>query len=991
MLGPIEVRVDGAPRPFGAGRDRFVLATLLLGAGRTTTSARLIDALWDDPPRTAKAQLHNIISRLRRTIGRTDLILTHATGYELRLTGGDTLDAAEFRGLAAEGRHALAAGDPAGAAALFDTALGLWRGPALAGLPDELAAATRNGLHEERLAAREARLDAWLALGRHTDMLTELTALLAEHPYRENLHQARMLAYAGAGLRADALATYRQAHRTLADGLGIAPGPALRSLEQRIARGEDVTPRPARVVARQLPPPAAILTGRDELVAEVRAALGGPAPCLLVGPGGVGKTAVALAAGGTDVFTGGQLFADLRGTQETPADPHVVVGRFLHALGVRQAALPKDRDERVALYRGLLAGSRTLVVLDDAASEEQVRPLLPADPGCAALVTSRHQLAALTGAHRWTVPVLDPAAAVDLLGRIAGPDRVAAEPGAAAELAAVCGRFPLAVSIAAARLAVRPDWTLAEFAGRLSRERDRLDELAVGDLDVRASIAAGYATLSAAAARLLRLLGLVTAPDWPAWVPSALLDGPARKPLDELVDVHLVAPPRRDAAGQERFRLHDLVADFAREKAEDEDGEPAVVRVLSGWLALAAHADRQVPHGETFAPPAGSEAPPVPVTRPYEWFDAERASLSTAVGDAVRIGRADLAGRLALHMSGYLELRCFYEDWLGALQTAIPPVRAAGHDELLVRLLGATFAAYSLADRFAELPAVAEEELAVARGLGDRAAEVTALVHTGRAARDLGRYGQAGRRLAAAVALAEQAGGRALVDALAADAVLRLKAGDPARAVELLDRVRVLDDDPGHTARGVLYRYLTGLALTDLDRLDEARVVLAEGRAVCAAIEDDVGLVYLGWAAANVDIAVGAWQPAADALAGALRGAEKLGATDAVAEVLRSLGDLAAAQGRGEAAMDTLHRSLAIWRGLDAPVQTARTLARLEHVARALGDDATATACHREWRGLLAELELDERCLRLPRFLRARRTLARPCSPAGAAPCGARR
>jgi tetratricopeptide (TPR) repeat protein len=674
------------------------------------------------------------------------------------------------------------------------------------------------------------------------------------------------------------------------------------------------------------------------------------------------------------VFTGGQLYADLRGSQATPADPHAIVGRFLHALGVRQSKLPADPDERVAMYRSLLARTRTLVVLDDAAGEEQVRSLLPADPGCAALITSRRHLGALVGAVRWTVPVLAPDDALLLLSRIVGAGRVAAEPEAAAELAAVCGQLPLAVSIVAARLAVRPDWTLAEFAERLARERDRLDELAVGDLDVRASIGSSYATIGDGARRLLRLLGLVAAADWPAWVPDVLLDAPGRGLLDELVDMHLVEQLGRDGAGQERFRLHDLVADFAREEVRataEPERAAALDRLLDGWLALTVAADAQVLHGETFPLPVKAGPPPQPVTRPYEWFDAERASLLVAVSEAARVGRADLAGHLALYMSGYLELRCYYEDWLSALETAIAPVRAAGLDALLVRLLSALFAAHGLADRYPRQPAVAAEELAVARRLGDRAAEVTALGHAGRAARDNGRFTAAGELLGQAMELAARppVETRALVDALVGNAVLHIKAGEPARGVELLERVRAVDVEAGKTARAVLYRYLTGLALLDLDRLAEAEKVLTDGMAICTAIGDDVGTVYLGWSLANVDIRAGRWRPAATRLDTALRGAEKLGAFDALAEVLRSLGDLAAAQGRNTAAIGALHRALEIWRRLGGQVQMARTLARLEVVLRRAGDAPAATACHREWHATLAELELDERCLRRPPFL----------------------
>jgi DNA-binding SARP family transcriptional activator/predicted ATPase len=977
VLGPVEVRSGGEPVAIGGGRERFVLATLLLDAGRPVSAARLVDALWDEPPRSAKAQLHNIVSRLRRVVG---VIRTTATGYELRIPD-DALDLLRFRTLVAAGLRARAAGDTAAAADLLGRALAWWRGPALADIPHELAATVRHGLGEERLAAAEARADAQLALGRYADALGELTELLTEHPYREHLYRARMIALLGVGRRADALETYRLARRTLVDGLGIEPGPALRELEQRVLRGEGVPPGPGagnRVVARQLPPLTAVLTGRDELVAELRDLLtgppaGGPVLAVLVGPGGVGKTTVALAAAGqaAAVFTGGQLYADLRGGRETP---HTVVGRFLHALGVRQSKLPADTGERLAMYQGLLARTRTLVVLDDAADEGQVRELLPSDPGCAALVTSRRRLD-VPGAVRWTVPVLTRDAALELLARIVGPARVAAEPDAAADLAAVCGQLPLAVSIVAGRLAVRPDWTLAEFRERLGRERDRLDELAVGDLDVRASIASSYVLLSPGARRLLRLLGLVTAADWPAWVPQALLgpagNGPPAE-LAELTGVHLVARLGRDAAGQERFRLHDLVADYAREELHATEPEhertAAAARLLTGWLALAVAADAQVPHGEMFPLPVAVGPPPVPVTAAYDWFDAERASLLAAVDQAVLLGRADLAGHLALYVSGYLELRCFYDDWLAVLRRAVEPVRAAGEDALLVRLLSALFAAHGLADRFPEQTAVAEEELAAARRLGDETAYVTALGHAGRAARDNGRFRRAAELLGEAVERASRppVASEALVDVLAGSAVLHIKAGEPDRAVELLTRLRALDDATGESARSVLYRYLSCLALVDLGRLAAAEEVLTETLATCSAIGDDVGIVYLTWVLATVDLRAGRFEPAAARLGQALRGAERLGAHDAVAEALRSLGDLAAAQGRTAAAAEAMRGALEIWRGLGVRLQVARTLARLEHVLRSAGDTAGATACRREWQGTLADLELTESCLRLP-------------------------
>ena len=981
VLGPVEVRAGGVPVAVGGVRERFVLALLLLGAGRPVSGPRIIDALWDDPPPSAKAQLHNLVSRLRRAVDRDDLIVTGAAGYELWLGDDDTVDVVRFRRLVADGRRA---SDDAAAADLFGVALTLWRGPALADVPDELAGAVRHGLQEERLGAAEARLEALLAIGRHTDALAELTPVLVEHPYREHLYRTRMIALLAAGRRMDALDTYRLARERLVAGLGIEPGPELRELEQRILRGEEVVAAaPARVVARQLPPLMAVLTGRDELVHELSATLAdGPRQvvAVLTGPGGVGKTTVALAAANqvADLFTGGQLHADLRGSQETPADPHVIVGRFLHALGVVQSKLPRDPDERVAMYRGLLARTRTLVVLDDAGSAEQVRALLPGHQGCAVLVTSRRRLGPVPGATGWDVPVLSADAALALLTRIVGPARVAAEPGATVELAQVCGQLPLAVSIVAARLAARPDWTLSEFRERLERERDRLDELAVGDLDVRASIGSSYVLLSSGAQRLLRLLGLVAAENWPGWVPGALSGTAAGPLLAELVDVHLVEHSVEPSG--DRYRLHDLVAAFAHEQVHaterEDERTAALVRMLTGWLALAVDADGKVPHGEAFPLPVTvGPVPfplPVPVTEPYEWFDTERAGLLVAVDEAARLGRADLAGHLVLHLSGYLELRCFYDDWLSVLRRAIGPAREAGEDALLVRLLTALFAANGLADRFTEQPVVAQEELAVARRLGDRAAEITALGHAGRAARDNGRFREAAGLLADALSMAQvpPVDTKALVDALVGNAMLHIKSGVPQQAIEELDRVRAIDRLAGNTARAVLYHYLSSLALLDLDRLTDAEETALEGLATCEAIGDDVGTAYLTWSLANVDIRAGRWQSAATRLDRALRAAERLGAQDALAEVLRSLGDLAAAQGRHTAALGALYRSLEIWRGLGL-LQSARTLAHLEHVLRAAGDDAAARACHREWHTALTELELDDRCLRLPPFMRA--------------------
>ena len=379
------------------------------------------------------------------------------------------------------------------------------------------------------------------------------------------------------------------------------------------------------------------MVGREQLVAEVSAALrrpgqGGSPVVFLTGPGGVGKSTVALtvAHSAGDLFPGGRLYADLRGTQAGPVDPHDVAGWWLHALGVGGAELPDDPDERIAALRSQAGDRRLLLVLDDAATEEQVRPLLVGAPGSATVITSRRHLGALVGVARWAVPMLSPDDSRRLLAEIAGADRVVREPAAAAAIAERCGHLPLALCVVAARLSVRPEWTLADIERRLAEQSGRLDVLAVGDLNVRATIGLSYHTLGPAARRLLRRLGLIDFPDWPAWLAGELTGAATAaevdRTVDELVDSHLVVPLGRDPVGQARFRLHALVADFARERADVEDDEPtrsaALARSLRGWLALAAEADQRLgqapPVGTGGPQPAGARSRPAHRSRPAD-------------------------------------------------------------------------------------------------------------------------------------------------------------------------------------------------------------------------------------------------------------------------------------------------------------------------------------------------------------------------------------
>jgi DNA-binding SARP family transcriptional activator len=968
ILGPVDIAHDGRSLTVGSGRERFVLAVLLLNAGRTTLADALIDALWPDPPPTAKAQLHNIVSSLRRRlrVGDEELIFSRPGGYELRL-GDHELDLREFRDLAASGRAAADRGEHDSAANAFRQAMRLWRGPALADLPDDLATGIRQTLHDERLSVAETAVDAQLATGRHDEALRLLTPLLADYPFQDGLHERQMRALVEAGRRTEALEHYRRMYRHFADELGVEPGPAVRELEQAILRGDAPRTSAPLVVPRQLPPPHAELTGRDKLLGEITGAVREAAQVvLLVGPGGIGKSALALAVAHqlAEEFPDGQLYADLRGG----ADPDAVIDRFLRALGVDGSALSDDPDERIAMYRTRLAGKRILIVLDDAATEEQVRPLLSATTGCRTLITSRRQLGALVGAARWTVPVLATSDALDLLTGIVGGPRVTAEPDAAIGIVEQCAHLPLAVSIAAARLAVYPHWTLEEFRTRLAEQRGRLDELALGDLDVRASIALSYDALDPDAQLLFRRLGLIDPASWPGWIVEPLVGAPAAHLLDRLIDVHLVEPIGRDPVGQNRFRLHDLVAAFAAELDEDNPTE-ALTRALKTWLALAAAADKHVPHDVIRAPDLDlPEAPPAALavaTRvPQEWFEVEEHNLVLAIETACRLGLADIAGGLTLRFSGFYAVRSYDDDWAAILHPSIACVRAHGSGHLLSRLLAALFLALLRRDRYADLPAIAAEELELA---GDHEALVRAYQHVGIAAERLCRFDEAITALEQAVEAAREPDVpdvllRGCIDGLANTYT---QAGQPDRSLPLAAEAA---GTAVETLSDTLFLYHYGIILTYVGQLTEAERVLAAALRVNVELDHDVGIGYLEQTLADVDIRRGDLASAANRLDHARLLHEQFGAGDGLAETLRSTGDLATAHGRWAEAIPAFQGALDIWTRLRSPLERARTLARLERAHTALTDEPNAAACRAEYRAVLDELRLDERCLYLPRL-----------------------
>lgn len=620
VLGPVRAWRGDRPLPLGPPQQRAVLAMLLLHAGRPVSVPQLVDALWDErPPPRAVGTVRTYISRLRGLLEPeraprqpAQLLLSSGGGYALRLPG-EALDAARFEERLATARRLRRAGDAAGAYEQLRGALALPEGVALAGLPGPYAQRQRDRLTELCVTTQEELFGCGLELGDQAgppgDSIAGLRAFAAEHPLRERTQALLMLALHRAGRRAEALGVYAATRRTLDAELGTGPGAELRALYGKLREGagsygragpgagrscigpgagpgagrepgraSGPTPNapqiaPPSPVPAQLPPGIADFTGRTAAVADLASALrgaaGGRAPVVatLSGLGGVGKTALALhvAHSVRTCFPDGQLYVDLQGTGRAPADSGAVLTHFLRALGVAESAVPDGLEQKSALYRSLIADRRVLVLLDDARDSAQVRPLLPGAPGCAVLVTGRTRTLALPGAGRVDVEVLDEAEALGLLGAIVGAERVAAEPEAARELVAICGGLPLAVRIAAARLASRPGWTLADLVARLS-ERRRLDELRVGDLGVEATFRVGYEALGPGLAHAFRALALGSLPTFCRAAAAALLDTTdeaAESAVEELVDAGLL-----EAHGEDRYRYHDLVALFARRLGE---------------------------------------------------------------------------------------------------------------------------------------------------------------------------------------------------------------------------------------------------------------------------------------------------------------------------------------------------------------------------------------------------------------------------------------
>ncbi|MFI1970749.1 hypothetical protein BLA24_09455 [Streptomyces cinnamoneus] len=854
VLGPLRAWRGEQALELGSPQQQSLLAELLLRRGRPASAAEIVDALWGDrPPARAVGTLRTYASRLRKLLepgrgaGATPRILVSVSdGYALRVPRR-AVDAARFEDQLAAARRARTVGRPAEARALLRAATALWNGEPLTGLTGAAVPAHRARLTELRLTALESRLELDLELGAPEAALPELSALTARHPLRERLRALHVLALHRDGRHAEALAAYEDTRRVLAEELGLEPGRELAAVRRCLT-----APRPAAdrcaaddayepAAAAGLPGDLADFTGRTAAVAELCAALApasrqGAVTVAVSGIGGVGKSALAahVAHRLRADFPDGRLYADLRGTRESPAEPAAVLGSFLRALGVPGSAVPDGPAERAALFRTRLADRRVLIVLDDARDADQVRPLLPGTPECAVLVTGRAKLAALPSVRLVDLDVMTVPEALALLAGIVGEGRTRAEPEAAEQLVAACGFLPLAVRVAATRLATRPSWTLAALAARLADPHRRLGELRVAGLSVEDALAAGHERLDSRERRALALLALPDGPDVCAAAAGAVLGVTEREaePLCEsLVDASLLESP---APG--RYRFHDLLRLHARARAEAEvpprERAAALRRLLDFYVATARAAHLLAGPG-TDRLQVGTRGPGLSfdnVEAARAWIFAEAPCLFAAARQAA--AAADTcasAADLLLMMDVLFEYGAHEREFEEAARAVTAGAPAHGDGRAAGRAGLALGYVYYYADRIDELVPVCHEVLALSRAAGDDLVTADCLVQLSRCAQHMRRHEEAHGLLAEALAVFRAHGDRyGEANATGALARVYLSLGQGDRALAAAERCLAVHRGLGGGHRVAFGLYRLGVVLAGVGRATEAAEHLTE-------------------------------------------------------------------------------------------------------------------------------------------------------------------
>jgi DNA-binding SARP family transcriptional activator/tetratricopeptide (TPR) repeat protein len=787
VLGPLRAWRGDAQLDLGPVRQQALLAALLLRPGLTVSRRQLLDGVWGtEPPGTGAKVIPVYVHQLRRRLSPEgggpsgSPIVTDRGGYRFDPHGVST-DVARLKEIVAEAHAARDSGDLAAAVRAWSAALDLFHGDPLAGLPGPFAEAERLRLSEHRLALVRDKVECRLRLGRHADVVAELFALSETHPHDESLAALLMRALYAADRRADALSVFAKVRRRLVEEQGAEPGGALRRVHEAVLRADETfltgaPPRarrsadqapsaasPIRRVRNELPVDVGGFTGRDhelgvlleppdEQVVTVRA---------VDGMAGVGKTALVVRAARAlrDRFPDGCLFVDLHGhrAERETARPQHVLRRLLRAvgeIGEGDDGPAGDLDGLAAAWRAATAALRLIVVVDDASAAGQVRPLLPAGPGSLVLVTSRQRLTGLDADRRVSLAPLDIDEAVGLLTRVVGGPGSGPERAAVRELARLCDRLPLALRIVGARMQSRPSWAWQRMAARLADEEHRLGELAVEDRSVEAAFRVSYDRLAEAERRAFRVLGLSPTVEFDRLALAAMLGVPAsdaERVLEDLVEASLV---QQSVTG--RYRLHDLVAVYARRVAAAYPAEAAAARV--GVFRLYVATARLASDWGPSAFPTGPRADTAPFADGDEasaWLDAVGGELVDVVAHAVAAGYVDDAGRLVEGLCDYLTRQGRYHECRVAAETVLPLVAQATDRRLASQLRTCVGIAYGLQGRYEEARRWLSAALEISRRTGDVMEQARALGSLGIFANAAGEPAEAATLLSASADLAQ--------------------------------------------------------------------------------------------------------------------------------------------------------------------------------------------------------------------------------------------
>ncbi|ROP47820.1 tetratricopeptide repeat protein [Streptomyces sp. PanSC9] len=1002
LLGPVDLRVAGRAVDIGEPRRRAVLAALATDTGRPVSVSTLVDRVWDTTaPDGARSALYSHISRLRRLFdgaASTDGVAPTAEGDRAavprtsfriaRTSGGYVLEADEhavdllrFRSLVERARQPQVS-DPQRTEFLGE-ALRLWRGVPLAGLPGAWAERTRTAWTQERLETALAWAHALLRQGKSREVPAVLRPLLAEHPLSEPLAMLLIRSLATCGRTAEAVDTYTRIRRQLDFDLGVAPGRELRSAYEELlrdARGQEPagtvtdpvlvkSAAPATVLPpAQLPPAVAHFSGREEQLTELT-------ECLLItdgpqagtaavvsavsGVAGIGKTALAVrwAHQVRDAFPDGQLYVDLRGYDpDEPVSAAQALSGFLSALGVPGQEIPLRLDDRAARYRTAVDGRRLLVLLDNAASAAQVRPLLPGSPTCKVVITSRDSLSSLVslhGAHRVVLDVLSPDEAFALLRSLIGP-RVDADHAAAAGLAEQCGRLPLALRVAAELALSRPLEPLARLVEELRDERRRLDLLDSGDGDPRAAVRAvfswSYDRLPEQAARVFRLLGLHPGTDADVYAAAALTGETverARRSLDVLSRAHLV---RRSGPG--RHAMHDLLRAYAAELASRHDGaaerDAALTRLLDHCLAASAAAMDVLYPAERHLRPAvevpDAGLPPLRTADECRaWLRAAQHTLVALCSRTEEPGPSRHTVRIATTLHRHYERSGYLTDALTVHTHALRAARAVGDTRGEIDVLACVGAVHRRLGDYENAHRHHADALALCRRIGYEAGEARHLTNVGVLHELRGRYREAAEHHEKAVELFRAAGdAHGEADVLNNLGIVHELLEDYHASIERYEQALALYRLTGHTFGEASALGNLGIVLSRLDDHAAAAGRFEQALALFRRLGHTGGEAHALSNLGNTLCRQGRYDEAAEHQRQALDHFRRTGEPYGEAGALNGLGEALHGTGRHAEALDAYAAALEVARGIGEQEEQARAHMGTALVRQARGERAQA-------------------------------------------------